>query len=212
MNEALDTLLEKVERISKTGEIVDFHRLVDYKFMCCTWNRHKKMATQTIAQLIIQQIARYFKSCSVNVFVISIPRMRDKNTFALCSDGCSLKFTFGSFPATFNKLYLGFRTGRMTSQVDGETHIKLTRNSNTLQSLISFNWHKTSHSEKSSVAWSTSDFLGISFICFLDGFKALPWKWFCQQHLESKQKHKLLQTILSPTKPRRRWLQTLFLQ
>jgi len=26
MNEALDTLLAKAERISKTGEIVDFHR------------------------------------------------------------------------------------------------------------------------------------------------------------------------------------------
>lgn len=26
MNEALDTLMEKVDRISKTGEIVDFHR------------------------------------------------------------------------------------------------------------------------------------------------------------------------------------------
>ena len=33
MNEALDTLLKKVEKISQTGEIVDFHRLVDYKFM-----------------------------------------------------------------------------------------------------------------------------------------------------------------------------------
>lgn len=119
MNEALDTLLEKVERISETGEIVDFHRLVDYKFMCFTWNRHKKMATQMIAQLIIQQIARYFKSCCVNFFVISSPRMRDKDTFAVCSDGCSLKFTFGSFPATFNKLYPGFRTGRMQYYIAG---------------------------------------------------------------------------------------------
>jgi len=30
MNEALDTLMNKVERISKTGEIVDFHRLLLY--------------------------------------------------------------------------------------------------------------------------------------------------------------------------------------
>lgn len=28
MNEALDTLMKKVDRISKTGEIVDFHRLL----------------------------------------------------------------------------------------------------------------------------------------------------------------------------------------
>jgi len=28
MNEALDTLMNKVDRISKTGEIVDFHRLL----------------------------------------------------------------------------------------------------------------------------------------------------------------------------------------
>ena len=28
MNEALDILLKKVDRISKTGEIVDFHRLL----------------------------------------------------------------------------------------------------------------------------------------------------------------------------------------
>ena len=28
INEALDTLLEKVDRISKKGEVVDFHRLV----------------------------------------------------------------------------------------------------------------------------------------------------------------------------------------
>jgi len=26
MNEALDTLLKKMDRVSKTGEIVDFHR------------------------------------------------------------------------------------------------------------------------------------------------------------------------------------------
>ena len=28
MNEALDTLMSKVDRISKTGDIVDFHRLL----------------------------------------------------------------------------------------------------------------------------------------------------------------------------------------
>ena len=28
MNEALDTLINKVDKISKTGEIVDFHRLL----------------------------------------------------------------------------------------------------------------------------------------------------------------------------------------
>ena len=28
MNEAVDTLVQKVDKISKTGEIVDFHRLL----------------------------------------------------------------------------------------------------------------------------------------------------------------------------------------
>ena len=27
MNEAVDTLLQKVDKVSKTGEIVDYHRL-----------------------------------------------------------------------------------------------------------------------------------------------------------------------------------------
>ena len=30
MNEALDTLMNKVDRISKTGEIIDFHRLLNF--------------------------------------------------------------------------------------------------------------------------------------------------------------------------------------
>ena len=32
MNEATDTLMQKVDKISKTGETVDFHRLLHYAY------------------------------------------------------------------------------------------------------------------------------------------------------------------------------------
>ena len=41
MNEAVDTLLKKADKISKTGEIVDFHRLISHlclKLCGCTVN------------------------------------------------------------------------------------------------------------------------------------------------------------------------------
>ena len=34
MNEAVDTLLRKVDKVSKTGEIVDFHRFLSTQFVC----------------------------------------------------------------------------------------------------------------------------------------------------------------------------------
>jgi len=36
MKEAIDTLLQKVDKISKTGEIVDFHRLLHVNVEDCT--------------------------------------------------------------------------------------------------------------------------------------------------------------------------------